>query len=570
MKDRDKTKEELLRELAELRGQAAKSDALTKECVSSYEALQKHENLYRILVEEAQDMIFVIDRKDTVRYVNAFAARSLGYPQEEIMGKPRRDFFPPGVADLQGAILQRVFETGSPEHAEDRIPVQGGGELWISTRLIPIRDNSGRIHAVMGISRDITGRRKTEEALRASEEKYKALVELTSDMIYISDVKGCQLFMNAPGIARLEALPEEVIGQPWSKWIHPEDRERSTSTFQEMLGKGIDVFDFQNRYVSKSGRVMHALHNVRVLRDQDGVIVGTQGIARDISGIRKAEEVRRESENKFRILAEKSPNMIFINQMGRIIYTNEQCTEVMGFTREEFSAPGFNFLFLISPEHVDLARENFLKHLQGREVPPHEYCLVTKGGKRVEAIITTKLIEYDNKPAILGIVTDITERKKMEKALMESERQMRLYATQLEESNNALKVLLRQRESDKRELEEKILANIRNLILPYLAKLKTNRQASDDLIYLNILESNLREIVSPFSVSLSSASLGLTPKEMLIADLVKDGKQDKEISEILNISPDTVKVHRKNVRKKLGIAGNRTNLRAHLMAMLNR
>jgi DNA-binding CsgD family transcriptional regulator len=162
---------------------------------------------------------------------------------------------------------------------------------------------------------------------------------------------------------------------------------------------------------------------------------------------------------------------------------------------------------------------------------------------------------------------EIAERKKIENALLESEKKLKIHAKELEEGNIALKVLLKQRENDKTELEENILSNIKHLVMPYITKLKRNRDLSKDFAYLNVLESNLNEIISPFSVKLSSKYLGLTPKEIQIADLIKDGKQDKDIMEILNISQSTVKTHRQNIRKKLGINSKRANLKTYLLSL---
>jgi len=143
-----------------------------------------------------------------------------------------------------------------------------------------------------------------------------------------------------------------------------------------------------------------------------------QGIIRDITERKEAEEILRESEEKFRTSAEQSPNMIFINHNGRVVYANAKCEELTGYTREEFYSPDFNFLQITAPEYVILLRENFAKHVKGEEVPAYEYSLRTKQGKRIDVIITTKLIPYENGKAILGIITDITERKKDEESLL--------------------------------------------------------------------------------------------------------------------------------------------------------
>jgi PAS domain S-box-containing protein len=125
----------------------------------------------------------------------------------------------------------------------------------------------------------------------------------------------------------------------------------------------------------------------------------------------------RESEEKFRSLAEQSPNMIFINRAGRVVYANRRCEEVMGYRREEFYSPDFDFLALVAPESRELVEAYFSRHMRGQECPPYEYTLLTKDGRRIHAINTTRLIQYEGRQAILGIVTDITERKEMEEEL---------------------------------------------------------------------------------------------------------------------------------------------------------
>jgi len=141
---------------------------------------------------------------------------------------------------------------------------------------------------------------------------------------------------------------------------------------------------------------------------------------------KKAEEALRESEEKFRSLAEQSPNMIFIHSKGKVIYANKKCEEIMGYKREEFYSDDFNFLTLIAPESMDLIKENYKRHLEGEEIQPYEYTLINKAGERIEAINASKLIQYEGHKAILGIVTDITKRKKAEETLRQSEERLKI------------------------------------------------------------------------------------------------------------------------------------------------
>jgi PAS domain S-box-containing protein len=133
----------------------------------------------------------------------------------------------------------------------------------------------------------------------------------------------------------------------------------------------------------------------------------------------KAQEVLSESEEQFRSLAEQSPNMIFINIRGAIVYANEKCEDMMGYTREEFYSPEFDFISLIAPESRELVKKSFSGHLKGKELPPYEYTLVTNEGKKIVGIISTKLISYQGERAILGVVTDITTRKQAEEKIKE-------------------------------------------------------------------------------------------------------------------------------------------------------
>jgi DNA-binding CsgD family transcriptional regulator len=162
---------------------------------------------------------------------------------------------------------------------------------------------------------------------------------------------------------------------------------------------------------------------------------------------------------------------------------------------------------------------------------------------------------------------NITALKLAEEALKIREQELELKTQHLEEANTALKVLLKQRERDKAELESKVLKNINDLISPYVAKLKNKNLKSSEKALIDLIDSNLKDIVSPLLQRLVNAKIILTPQEIQVAALVKAGKSSKEIADILNVSETTVSFHRKNLRKKLGLDNTRKNLRACLLSM---
>ena len=145
-------------------------------------------------------------------------------------------------------------------------------------------------------------------------------------------------------------------------------------------------------------------------------------------------------------------------------------------------------------------------------------------------------------------------------------KELEIKSHELEELNTALKVLLKRREEDRGELEERILANVRELVLPYIEVLKGKRLDNGNMSYVNILESNLRNIISPFSHKLSYKYKNLTNREVRVADLIKEGRLSKEIADFLNITESAVNIYRYRMRKKLG-PKKKDNLREYLLSL---
>ncbi len=162
---------------------------------------------------------------------------------------------------------------------------------------------------------------------------------------------------------------------------------------------------------------------------------------------------------------------------------------------------------------------------------------------------------------------DITQLKLVQEALKENQNKLEDQNQSLAEANIALKVLIKQREEDKIELEKKFLTNVKTFVLPYIGRLKHGQLSQKDKTLIGIIDDHLNDIISPLMQRLSNANIMLTPQEMQVASLVKDGKTTSEIADILFVTEATVSFHRKNLREKLGIKNKQTNLRSFLLSM---
>jgi len=197
--------------------------------------------------------------------------------------------------------------------------------------------------------------------------------------------------------------------------------------------------------------------------------------------------------------------------------------------------------------------------------------------KKTSYYLTGTRIKIGNADYLVGIGIDISERKLVEEALQKAHdelehqvekrtRELEIKTSNLEEVNTALKVLLKQRENDRTELEEKVLFNIKELVTPFLNKLKKTNLEAGQMDYANVIESNLNDIISPFVRRLSLSHLKLTPSEIQIANLVKQGMTSKQIAKMFNLSRRTIEAHRKNIRNKLGLKSTKANLRTYLLS----
>ncbi len=275
----------------------------------------------------------------------------------------------------------------------------------------------------------------------------------------------------------------------------------------------------------------------------------------------------RASEEKYRLLVETmNDGLVIQDENGLLTYVNERFCEMIEYSKDELiNRPVDIFL---DRDNQKVLKEQLIRRRKG-ESKPHEIVWTSKNGRKIPTIISPRSL-FDGEGHFQGsfaVITDIDELKWVERELREREKELKTKTRILEETNTALRVLLKSRDEDKIELEEKVLMNVKELVAPYLDKLKKGEMDEKQKAYIDILESNLNDITSPFSRNISSKFYNLTPSEIQVANHIKLGRTSKDIAEVLNVSPRTIEAHRDNIRKKIGLKNKKANLRTHLLSL---
>ena len=414
---------------------------------------------------------------------------------------------------------------------------------------------------------EIEERKQSQESLRESEEKYKTLTESSLTGIYIHQ-DGRYVFVN-DRFAQIHGYkPEELLGEHYLTLIHPDETERIKQIRSKRL-KGEPAPDrYEVKRLRKDGEAVWCeTIPVRIEYRGKPAIIGN---IVDINEHKLAEEALRESEERFRTFAEAAPYGLSIMRPDKTFeYLNPRFTEIFGYTSEDIPDKYIWFEKAYPDKEyrdtvISVWKQYFAEDFDGGQIEPNIFKVRCKDGQN-KIIHFRNVISDDGRHFLT--YQDITAQAKAEEALRERETQLEIKTNSLKEMNTALRVLLERRDEDKRGLEEKVLVNVKELVVPFLEKVKRSRLDPEQMAHIRVLESNLNDIVSPFLRTLSSKYSNLTPTEIRVAHLIKEGKTTKEIGEVMALSPRTIETHRKNMRKKLGIEKNKGNLRSHLLSL---
>jgi len=427
---------------------------------------QEIEKRFRDLWENAPVAYHTVDTKGIITKANQTEANMLGYAKEELVGKSIFEFILPEQRAEAATRFQQKIADQRIARAENRVFVKkDGSKINVAIDDSLERDRDGKVIGIRTTMVDITDRKLAEENLRKRSARLELVHHIQSEIPLSADIETI-LSQTAESIGKKsgyykisvnlydQATNEIEYLAGWNKTGLSLPRGHRQKLGQGLIGMaGLSKRSILANDVSKEpdyipyhltetkaelaipllaqdnliGVLDLQATEVNAFSKEDiAVLESVAGYIAFIIDRKKREEALQESEEKFRNLAEQSPNMIFINKQGRVVYANKKCEEIMGYKKEEICSPDFDFLALIAPEFRDEVKASFLKHMDGIESDLLQYMLLTKEGKRIEALQNSKLIEYEKEKAILGIVTDITERKRAEEELRKSEERFKL------------------------------------------------------------------------------------------------------------------------------------------------
>ena len=537
------------------------------------EALKKSEAMARTFLDLPLDISLLMDRDGILLDFNENLTKRLGKTREDMIGRCVYDLLPESVGNSRRARAAELLATGRPVRFEDK-----NGESWYDSIVYPVLDEDGEATRIAVFGYDITERKRVEEALRGSEERYRSIFENAVEGIYQALPEGRYLRVN-PAFARMHGFesPEEMIASVTdiAAQIFP-SRSLWKEATEILENKGAIVNYELGLYRKDKSRIWVST-NARAVRDDCGKVLYYEGMVKDITERKAAEKALKGSRELFHTVLDGIDAAVYVADMDsyEILFANDFMERIFGditgqicwkvLQQDQAGPCAFctnSRLFTPQGEPAGPVTWEFFNPLAGDWIECHDRAIRWLDGRTVR----------------IQIAININARKEAEQALKKAHDELELRVRertaelsarteQLNDSNVALKVLLQQRDKDRQDMKERFVSNVKHLVLPYLEDLSGMSLGSRQETLVSIAKANLDQIVSPFLKNMHYQYAGFTPAELRVAGFIKDGKTIKEIANILGVSESAINSHRQHIRNKLGLKDKKVNLRAHLQSL---
>jgi PAS domain S-box-containing protein len=384
------------------------------------QALRNSEEKYAAAFSTSPDAININSLDGKYVEINTRFTELTGYTKEDVLSIANLEIDIWAIPEDRVKLVEGLKKDGVVKDLESVFRCKDGTLITalLSATLFQINQET----FMLSVSRDITQRKRIEQALSESESKYRLLAVNSSDIIWTINLEG-QFTYISPSVETARGFtPEEVMAHGIDGTLTPDSAIIAKQALAETVqilqsGQTVSPRTFILEHSCKDGSTVWAELTVSTMFDDNQQLKGFLGISHNVIERLQTEEKLKQSEEIFRSLAEYSTNMIFIVIKNKIYYVNKLCEKKLGYTKEELYAPDFDFLKLISPEHQDWVKNNILQKLPGKEPQPYELRMTSKDGRPIYTMVDTKFIQIDKEDAILGVILDISEQRWAEELL---------------------------------------------------------------------------------------------------------------------------------------------------------
>jgi PAS domain S-box-containing protein len=386
---------------------------------NSTEALRASEDKYRTLVENINDVIYTLDTEGNITYVSPVVESFTSYEVGDLVGKPFTPMIHPD--DLPGLLesLNRLI-SGQLEPWEFRVLDKDGRVIWVRSSSRPIYDGD-KIVGITAVMTDISLRKQAEKEVDKQRNEYRTILDSVPNIITYIDRNGQFMRINRAGADALGVPPKEVVGKTFSDFFPPEQAARILARSREVMDSKVAIRGSLYEAILPSKEHIWTDTDIMPYLDENGEAVGSINVVTDITARKLAEQALRESEERFRDMANLLPQTIFESDTrGNFTFVNRQGYEIFGYS-EEAVAAGMNVLQTIVPEDHARAMGNIARRIGGEEFPPNEYTAVRQDGSKFPIMLyAAPVIKGSSYAGMRGMLIDISERKQLEKRLEDS------------------------------------------------------------------------------------------------------------------------------------------------------
>jgi len=396
------------------------------ELKKAQDALRRSEERYRDILDNIEEAYYEVDLNGNFTFFNNTPGKNLGYTSEELMGMNYREYMGKSDAERVCKEFHRVFVTGKPGISGWEIVKRGVSGRYAEVSISLMKDDEGKPIGFSGIVRDITERKKVEETLRQSQERLDLALKGAELGLWDCHISTGRIFFNERSSEMLGYAAKRITTglDLWEKRVHPDDIAHVKDSIKKHIKGRTPYVEMEYRVINKKGKWIWILERGKVVeRDKDGMAVRMAGTYLDITQRRKAENALRESQERFKNIAELLPEAIYESDLdGNLTFVNQSALELFGYTFEEFES-GVNIIDIIAPEDCQRVRDKLSSMSKNEATGLMEYSACKKDGTVLPVLTHSNMIVREGVAVgIRGVIIDISEKKRLENQLVRAQK----------------------------------------------------------------------------------------------------------------------------------------------------